>query len=367
MSPTVLVEVLHLHSVMVNHAVIDGSNLATEGRKTPSLAQLREAVAAFRALQPSTALTVVVDATFPNRIPRKERDEYEKAVDAGEMITPPAGAIGRGDAFILEIAARSGGVVVSNDSFQEFHGQYEWLLDSGGRLIGGKPVPHVGWIFVARAAVKGPTSRRSVQEAKAVKATVAKRAREGFPPAGPPDVRMAGTPVEPAATKDPAASVAAPAGPTKRVRSRRRTARSGLPAEPDAPTPDVTAPDGDVLPADVAAELEATAADPPTVAAPETTSRTRRSARVVRSGVERSEPGGRDRGRSDQSDRGRSDQGDRGRSEQNDRAGPTRTTAAASWRSWPTTCPAASSRARSTASRATAPTSRWATSSATYR
>ncbi len=38
--------------------------------------------------------------------------------------------------------------MLSNDSFQEFHGDYDWLFDEG-RLIGGKPVPHVGWVFVA--------------------------------------------------------------------------------------------------------------------------------------------------------------------------------------------------------------------------
>ncbi len=31
-----------------HHVVIDGSNLATEGRSTPSLTQLDDAVAAFR-------------------------------------------------------------------------------------------------------------------------------------------------------------------------------------------------------------------------------------------------------------------------------------------------------------------------------
>jgi hypothetical protein len=39
------------------------------------------------------------------------------------------------------------------------------LFDEG-RLIGGKPVPHVGWVFVARTPVRGPKSRQSVREAK---------------------------------------------------------------------------------------------------------------------------------------------------------------------------------------------------------
>ena len=127
----------------ITHVVVDGSNIATEGRDAPSLAQLDEAVQAFIEEYSPKHVTVVVDATFPNRIDRKERRTYEDAVNANELITPPAGAIGRGDAFILQIARRAGAAILSNDSFQEFHGDYPWLFDRG-RLIGGKPVPHVG-------------------------------------------------------------------------------------------------------------------------------------------------------------------------------------------------------------------------------
>src|SRR5215213_8169260 len=147
------------------HVVVDGSNIATEGRSLPSLEQLDEAVRSFLEEHPHDTLTVVVDATFAHRIDPSERDEYELAVAANELLTPPAGAIGRGDAFVLQIADRAGATVLSNDSFQEFHGDYEWLFDEG-RLIGGKPVPGVGWVFVARSPVRGPASRRSVRDAK---------------------------------------------------------------------------------------------------------------------------------------------------------------------------------------------------------
>jgi hypothetical protein len=151
----------------VKHVIVDGSNIATEGRDAPSLAQLDEAVQAFIEEYAPEHVTVVVDATFPNRIDRKERQIYEDAVNANELITPPAGAIGRGDAFILQIARRADASILSNDSFQEFHGEYPWLFEKG-RLIGGKPVPHVGWVFMDRAPVRGPTSRRAVSEARKV-------------------------------------------------------------------------------------------------------------------------------------------------------------------------------------------------------
>ncbi len=150
---------------MADHFVIDGSNLATEGNTEPSLAQLREAVNAFRGEHPGTTVTVVVDASFEHRIDPSERAAFSKAEIASEVVSPPAGAVGRGDGFLLQIANRTNATVVSNDSFQEFHAEYEWLFEPG-RLIGGKPVPGVGWIFSLRRPVRGIISRKTTQRAK---------------------------------------------------------------------------------------------------------------------------------------------------------------------------------------------------------
>ncbi|MBW8826959.1 MAG: hypothetical protein JF603_11525, partial [Acidobacteria bacterium] len=146
------------------HVVVDGSNIATEGRSLPSLRQLDEAVRAFLIERPHDVCTVVVDATFEHRIDSSEKAMYDEALEANELLTPPAGSIGRGDKFILEIADRVGATVFSNDSFQEFHGEYEWLFDQG-RLVGGKPVPGVGWVFVERTPVRGPKSRQATRAA----------------------------------------------------------------------------------------------------------------------------------------------------------------------------------------------------------
>jgi len=147
------------------HFVIDGSNIATEGRTSPSLAQLREALSAFRTEHPDATVTLVVDASFEHRIDESELPAFQRAEAQGELVSPPAGAIGRGDGFLLQIADRTGATVVSNDSFQEFHGQYDWLFQVG-RLIGGKPVPGVGWIFSLRSPVRGARSRKAVREAE---------------------------------------------------------------------------------------------------------------------------------------------------------------------------------------------------------
>jgi len=148
--------------------VVDGSNIATEGRTLPSLVQLDEAIRAFLDEYPgfgAADVTVVVDASFGHRIDPSEVAAFEQAVEHGEMVTPPAGAEGRGDGFILRIAEKSGALVLSNDSFQEFHAERPWLFEPG-RLIGGKPVPGVGWVFTPRTPVRGPRSRSVTSKSK---------------------------------------------------------------------------------------------------------------------------------------------------------------------------------------------------------
>ena len=174
------------------HYVVDGSNIATEGRSRPSLEQLQEAVTTFMADHPDSMITVVVDATFGHRIDPSEKSEFEEAIANNELVAPPAGAIGRGDAFVLTIADRADASVLSNDSFQEFHGDYEWLFDEG-RLVGGKPVPHVGWVFVARTPVRGPVSRKATKKSSATtpatssRRTASKQASQPMPvPTSPP-------------------------------------------------------------------------------------------------------------------------------------------------------------------------------------
>ncbi|MEY3680265.1 MAG: hypothetical protein RL547_877, partial [Actinomycetota bacterium] len=174
---------------MARHVVVDGSNIATEGRTKPSLKQLNEAVMAFMAENPKDTITVIVDATFGHRIDRKEVAEFDEAIANNELVAPPAGTVGRGDAFVLMIAQKVGASILSNDSYQEFHGQYPWLFHEG-RLIGGKPVPHVGWVFVNRTPVRGEKSRRSGAGKAAPKVSAEAMKPMPVPKAPPPGAKM---------------------------------------------------------------------------------------------------------------------------------------------------------------------------------
>lgn len=191
------------------HVVVDGSNIATEGRTAPSLRQLNEAVIAFMHEFPDTKVTVVVDASFGHRIDKKELAEFDEAVDNNELVTPPAGAIGRGDAFVLAIADKVKASILSNDSYQEFHGQYPWLFEQG-RLLGGKPVPHVGWIFVERTPVRGEKSKRALRAHDASKrgavASPKKASKEASAPMPVPKAPPPGARVQPAPKVAPKSS-----------------------------------------------------------------------------------------------------------------------------------------------------------------
>jgi len=208
---------------VTKHIIVDGSNSATEGRTEPSLAQLDEAVTALMAEYKGSKVTVIVDATFGHRIAKKERAEFESAIANNELVAPPAGAVGRGDAFILAIADKANAAILSNDSYQEFHGKYKWLFDEG-RLIGGKPVPLVGWVFVERLPVRGPTSRQSIRTGKVVKKQQAASPEASkpmpVPKAPPPNARLK---AQPAAKQEPTKQ-----NPEKRAKKKRAKEKKAL-------------------------------------------------------------------------------------------------------------------------------------------
>ena len=91
------------------HAVVDGSNIATEGRSEPSLQQLDEAVTQFIAEYDFERVTVIVDASFEHRVAKSERQAARQAMglDIVAFAVGPFGVL----ILLLEIAVHALGAV----------------------------------------------------------------------------------------------------------------------------------------------------------------------------------------------------------------------------------------------------------------
>jgi hypothetical protein len=123
---------------------------------------------------------------------------------------------------VLKIAKRTGAVVLSNDSFQEFHGDHSWLFDEG-RLIGGKPVRGVGWIFTPRQPVRS-TKSRAASKTPVVKAA----------PRKAPSSKVEAPKVEPVkAAKTPATKKTAPVKTAKSAK--KKAVAKNAPVTPTPP------------------------------------------------------------------------------------------------------------------------------------
>ena len=139
--------------------VLDGSNVATEagraiyGDRICSLKALREARDAVKERFLTDNVIVVVDANFRHRVHESEKEAANEALNKGEFMQPPAGAVGKGDALLLQIAGSLNAVVVSNDSFNKpgepFLTQHPWLLHPN-RMLGHNYSKVTGWIFTPR-------------------------------------------------------------------------------------------------------------------------------------------------------------------------------------------------------------------------
>ncbi|MBM7440952.1 Hsp70 family protein [Streptomyces sp. HB132] len=142
--------------------VVDGSNLAWIGRSPrrsgvseeddrPSFGQLQAARAALAKKYPSAEIHVVVDASLRHKVAESERQTVTAAISKGDVIQPPAGTEGKGDALVAAIADESGAMIVTNDNFVELQGRYPWLREKG-RVLGATCAKDV-WIFTDRTCV----------------------------------------------------------------------------------------------------------------------------------------------------------------------------------------------------------------------
>ncbi|WP_314220917.1 Hsp70 family protein [Streptomyces zaehneri] len=146
----------------VHTLVVDGSNLAWIGHSPsrpgvyeegdrPSFAQLLDARAALARKFPGADIHVVVDATFRHKVAEEEKAAVVAALSKGDILQPPAGTEGKGDALVVAIADESGAVAVTNDNYVELQSRHPWLRENG-RVLGATYTKGV-WIFTPRTCV----------------------------------------------------------------------------------------------------------------------------------------------------------------------------------------------------------------------
>lgn len=128
--------------------VVDGSNLSYSGRGKASLARLYSALEELRDQHPGIQVVVIVDANFRHVVADEERVEVDREIANGALHRVPARTVGGADVYLLEIAHRKNGTVVSNDGFREHTGHHSWLSQPG-RLLGAEEIAGV-WLFKER-------------------------------------------------------------------------------------------------------------------------------------------------------------------------------------------------------------------------
>lgn len=95
--------------------VVDGTAVAPRTGPVPSMTALLAVVADLRRQHPGATTALVVDAAFPHRLAPRERRAFDRALLAGQVVTPPAGCVGKVAAFIDAIVARSNATVVTTE------------------------------------------------------------------------------------------------------------------------------------------------------------------------------------------------------------------------------------------------------------
>ncbi|MER6803962.1 MULTISPECIES: hypothetical protein [Streptomyces] len=142
--------------------MVDGSHLAWIGHSPtrpgvyeeddrPSFAQLVGVCDALALEFPRAEIHVVVDATFRHKAAEEERAAVTAALSEGDILQPPAGTEGKGDALVVAIADESGAIVVTNDNYVEPQNRYPWLRENG-RVLGATHTRN-RWVFTPRACV----------------------------------------------------------------------------------------------------------------------------------------------------------------------------------------------------------------------
>lgn len=140
--------------------IIDASNVARSPSAPPDIEMLDDCRRAAEEFFQGRRVILVADASLPRfvegRSGQVQYDLLNRMISDHRLVIVPPGVRGRADRFILSTATSRNAVVVSNDSYKEFQGDFPWLFDAG-RLFGHTYHEVLGWQFTQRFPVKPRT------------------------------------------------------------------------------------------------------------------------------------------------------------------------------------------------------------------
>lgn len=137
--------------------LVDASNVARSPGAAPDVARLEQCRIDLTIKFPDSSIVLIADASLPRLVEQdsieSDKQLMKEMLSDNRLTVVPPGTPGKADNFILGVAKSKSGIVVSNDSYREFHDEHEWLFDEG-RLLGHTFVPAVGWQFSKRFPVR---------------------------------------------------------------------------------------------------------------------------------------------------------------------------------------------------------------------
>jgi hypothetical protein len=112
--------------------VVDVSNIAKGYPNGISYGYVRYVLNELRQWITVKRCILIADSNFVRLLNEEDRPKVEALRKCGELVVAPAGVVA--DHLVLSSADRHGGIVISNDVYREFHGQYPWVRHSRRRV-----------------------------------------------------------------------------------------------------------------------------------------------------------------------------------------------------------------------------------------
>lgn len=157
-------KISELGDFMAVNIAIDGSNLALRKGSEPSIRALLAAIDVLRELVGEDGVVRTwVDASLVHQnLSSADKTLLNEAISSGRIKQTNAGT--NADPYILKWADDNGALVISNDMFREFEGQYSWLTESRAARVFGHEFDEHNWTWTFMEKRAKGSRTRSLEE-----------------------------------------------------------------------------------------------------------------------------------------------------------------------------------------------------------